>query len=134
MVASGLFGLLVALVFWGLYWFKKRTFPENRLLLGGIVLAGPLAFLAIELGWMVTELGRQPWVIYNYLLTKDAVTPAPWLNVSFLVFSFVYILLSAALIWLLLQVAHRPLPQVKAVGEGYQVTEPTTDDAEEVGV
>jgi cytochrome d ubiquinol oxidase subunit I len=134
MVASGMFGLLVALLFWGLYWFKKRTFPENRLLLRGIVLAGPLAFLAIELGWMVTEFGRQPWVIYGYLRTKDAVTTAPWLNVSFLVFSLVYVLLSAALIWLLLQVAHRPLPQVKVVREGYQVTEPTIVDTEEVSV
>jgi cytochrome d ubiquinol oxidase subunit I len=134
MVASGMFGLLVALLFWGLYWFKKRTFPENRLLLGGIVLAGPLAFLAIELGWMVTELGRQPWVIYGYLRTKDAATTAPWLNVSFLTFSLIYILLSVALIWLLLQVAHRPLPQVQVVGEGYQVTEPAIADIEEVGV
>jgi cytochrome bd ubiquinol oxidase subunit I len=134
MVASGMFGLLVALLFWGLYWFKKRTFPENRFLLRGIVLAGPLAFLAIELGWMVTEFGRQPWVIYGYLRTKDAVTTAPWLNVSFFLFSLIYVLLSAALIWLLLQVAHRPLPQVKMVGEGYQVIEPTIADTEEVGV
>lgn len=134
MVFCGLFGLLVAVLFWGLYWFKKRTVPENRLLLWGIVLAGPLSFLAIELGWMVTELGRQPWVIYGHLRTKDAVTTAPWLNVSFLVFSLVYILLAAALIWLLLQVARRPLPQVKAVGEGYQVIEPSIVDAEEVGV
>ncbi|HEY4032353.1 MAG TPA: cytochrome ubiquinol oxidase subunit I [Ktedonobacteraceae bacterium] len=134
MVGSGLFGLLVAVLFWGLYWFKKRTFPENRLLLWGIVLAGPLAFLAVELGWMVTELGRQPWVIYGYLRTKDAVTTAPWLNISFSIFSLVYILLAAALIWLLRQVARRPLPQVKAVGEGYQVIEPNIVDAEEVGV
>jgi cytochrome d ubiquinol oxidase subunit I len=134
MVGSGLFGLLVAVLFWGLYWFKKRTFPRNRLLLWGIVLAGPLAFLAIELGWMVTELGRQPWVIYGYLRTRDAVTTAPWLNVSFLIFSLVYILLAVALIWLLLQVARRPLPQVKVVGDSYQVTEPALADIEEVGV
>lgn len=134
MVASGLFGLLVALLFWGYYWLKKRIVPENRLLLWGIVLAGPLAFLAIELGWMVTELGRQPWVIYGYLRTKDAVTTAPLLNVSFLAFSLVYILLAAALIWLLLQVAHRPLPQVTALGEGYQVIEPSIANTEEVGV
>ncbi len=134
MVGSGLFGLLVAVLFWGLYWFKKRTFPENRLLLWGIVLAGPLAFLAIELGWMVTELGRQPWVIYGYLRTRDAVTTAPWLNASFLIFSLVYILLSVALIWLLLQVARRPLPQVQVIGDSYQVTEPALADIEEVGV
>jgi cytochrome d ubiquinol oxidase subunit I len=93
-----------------------------------------LAFLAIELGWMVTELGRQPWVIYGYLRTRDAVTTAPWLNVSFLIFSLVYILLAVALIWLLLQVARRPLPQVKVVGDSYQVTEPALADIEEVGV
>jgi cytochrome d ubiquinol oxidase subunit I len=133
MVGSGLFGLLVAVLFWALYWFKKRTFPENRLLLWGIVLAGPLAFLAIELGWMVTELGRQPWVIYGYLRTRDAVTTAPWLNVSFLIFSFVYILLSIALIWLLLQVARRPLPQVEVIGDSYKVTEGDLVDIE-VGV
>jgi cytochrome d ubiquinol oxidase subunit I len=134
MVGCGLFGLLVAILFWGLYWFKKRTFPENRLLLWGIVLAGPLAFLAIELGWMVTELGRQPWVIYGYLRTRDAVTTAPWLNVSFLIFSLVYVLLSVALIWLLLQVARRPLPQVKVIGDRYQVTEPATEGVKEVGM
>jgi cytochrome d ubiquinol oxidase subunit I len=82
---------------------------------------------------MVTELGRQPWVIYGYLRTRDAVTTAPWLNVSFLIFSFVYILLSIALIWLLLQVARRPLPQVEVIGDSYKVTEGDLVDIE-VGV
>jgi cytochrome d ubiquinol oxidase subunit I len=117
MVGSGMFALLVALVFWFLYLRKKRTVPENRWLLWGILLAGPLSFLAIELGWMVTEIGRQPWTIYGVLRTKDAVTTAPWLNESFLVFSFIYVLLAVALIWLLLRVARSPLPAVEAVGE-----------------
>ena len=116
MVASGFIALFVALVFWFLYWLKKRTVPENRVMLWAIVLAGPLSFLAIELGWMVTELGRQPWVIYGYLLTKDAVTTAPGLNISFLIFSLVYVLLSVALIRLLLGVAHSPLPKVEMPG------------------
>ena len=143
MVGSGLFILLVALVFWTLYWFRKRAFPQNRLLLWGVVLAGPLAFLAIELGWMVTEIGRQPWVIYGYgyppgygLLTKDAVTTAPFLNISFLLFSLIYVLLAVALIWLLLKVARRPLPQVRlaAQGEGFDVQEPTIEETERAGV
>lgn len=116
MVASGFFVLFVALLFWLLYFLKKRTVPTNRLLLMGIVLAGPLAFLAIELGWMVTELGRQPWTIYGYLRTKDAVTTAPWLNISFLIFTLIYVLLAVALIRLLLGVASSPLPKVEVPG------------------
>lgn len=112
MVGIGFFILLVALVFWIAYWRKKKVVPTNRLLLWGIVLTGPLAFLAIELGWMVTELGRQPWVIYGVLRTQDAVTTAPGLNYSFLVFSIIYVLLAIALISLLLAVARSPLPKV----------------------
>ena len=116
MVGSGFFALFVALIFWFVYWRKKRTVPKNRVLLGAIVLAGPLSFLAIELGWMVTEFGRQPWVIYNFLRTKDAVTPAPGLNISFLVFSIIYILLSITLIGLLRVIARSPLPKVEMPG------------------
>src|SRR5439155_20641524 len=95
---------------------SRKIALRNKLLHWGILLAGPLAFIAIEAGWMVTELGRQPWIIYNYLRTKDAVTPAPWLNVSFLVFSLIYILLAVTLIWLLIRVARSPLPKVGIPG------------------
>src|SRR6266566_3616042 len=120
MVASGFFALFVALVFWFLYFLKKRTVPTNRVMLLGIVLAGPLSFLAIELGWMVTEFGRQPWVIYGYLRTKDAVTTVPWLNISFLIFTLIYVLLAVALIRLLLGVARSPLPKVEMPGTSQQ--------------
>ncbi|HZR38996.1 MAG TPA: cytochrome ubiquinol oxidase subunit I [Ktedonobacteraceae bacterium] len=113
MVGSGTFVLLVALVFWLLYW-RKRRVSMSRAMLWGMLLAGPLSFLAIECGWMVTEFGRQPWVIYGYLLTKNAVTPAPWIDVSFLVFSLIYILLAAALVWLLLRIARTPLSKEEA--------------------
>lgn len=116
MVGSGFFVLFVALIFWFVYWRKKRTVPKNRVLLGAIVLAGPLSFLAVELGWMVTEFGRQPWAIYNFLRTKDAVTPAPGLNISFLIFTIIYILLSVALIGLLRGIARSPLPKVEMPG------------------
>ncbi len=111
MVASGFFALFIGLLFWALYFWRKRVVPENRLLLAGIVLAGPLSFLAIELGWMVTELGRQPWVIYGILRTSDAVTTAPGINYSFLAFSCIYVVLAITLIWLLLRLARSPLPR-----------------------
>lgn len=116
MVASGFFILFIAVVFWLLHW-RKRAWSWNKWLLWGIVLTGPLSFVAIEAGWMVTELGRQPWAIVGYLLTKNAVTTAPLLNVSFFIFSLIYILLAVAMIWLLLRVARSPLPDIKSVTE-----------------
>jgi cytochrome bd ubiquinol oxidase subunit I len=115
MVGSGFFTLFIAGVFWLLYFKRKRVVPENRLLLWGIVLSGPLSFIAIELGWMVTELGRQPWVIYGILRTKDAVTTTPGLNLSFLGFSGLYVVLAATLTVLLLRLARSPLPVEIAV-------------------
>jgi len=111
MVGSGFFALLIGGVFWLLYFRRKRVVPENRLLLWGIILAGPLSFIAIELGWMVTELGRQPWVIYGILRTQDAVTTAPGLGVSFAVFSGIYVVLAITLTALLLRLARSPLPK-----------------------
>jgi cytochrome bd ubiquinol oxidase subunit I len=50
-----------------------------------------MGFIAIEAGWTVTEVGRQPWVIYEVLRTADAVTPMPGLVVPFVLFSAIYI-------------------------------------------
>jgi cytochrome d ubiquinol oxidase subunit I len=111
MVGSGFFALLIGSVFWLLYFRRKRIVPENRLLLWGIVLAGPLSFVAIELGWIVTELGRQPWVIYGILRTADAVTTAPGLNISFAIFSGIYVVLAITLTMLLLRLERQPLPK-----------------------
>lgn len=111
MVASGFFILLVGAIFWGQYLRHKRAVPTRKWLLWGIVLAGPLAMLAVESGWMVTEEGRQPWVIYGLLRTKDAVTPSHFMNVSFLVFSVIYVVLGATLIFLLLRLGRTPEPE-----------------------
>lgn len=113
MVGCGLFALLIGLLFWLFAWRKKRAWQQNRWMLIGILLAGPLSFAAIEFGWMVTEFGRQPWVIVNFLRTANAVTTAPGLNISFLLFSLVYLLLSYALIRLLLRLARSPFPPIK---------------------
>jgi cytochrome d ubiquinol oxidase subunit I len=76
MVLFGCFMMLVAIVFWLLFIVRRGRMPEYGWLLWGILLCGPMAFLAVECGWIVTEVGRQPWVIYTYLLTSRAVTPA----------------------------------------------------------
>jgi cytochrome d ubiquinol oxidase subunit I len=72
-----------------------------------------MGLIAVECGWIVTEVGRQPWVIYNYLRTADAVTPAPFLNLTFLVFSLIYLVLAVTLIVLLARQARVPLPEME---------------------
>jgi cytochrome d ubiquinol oxidase subunit I len=54
------------------------------------VFAAPLGYVAIEAGWTVTEVGRQPWVVYGILRTADAVTPVPGLVVPFVSFTLLY--------------------------------------------
>ncbi|HEX2613311.1 MAG TPA: cytochrome ubiquinol oxidase subunit I, partial [Fibrobacteria bacterium] len=56
---------------------------------------------AVEAGWTVTETGRQPWILYGIMRTKDAVTPMPGLVIPFLVFSAVYVFLGGVVAWLL---------------------------------
>jgi cytochrome d ubiquinol oxidase subunit I len=129
MVGCGLFALLVALLFWLLFWRRREQIFTRPWLLVGIILAGPSTILAVICGWLVTELGRQPWVISGFLRTRDAVTPAPWVSVSFLVFVCVYLLLAVALLRLLRALARQPLPQVQSLAEAYNL-----DQEESTGI
>jgi len=100
MVAAGTYLALVALWTGWLAW-RKRDLAQNRWLMRAVALATPLGFVAVEAGWMVTELGRQPWVIYGVLKTRDAVTPMPGLVVPFVTFTLLYCFLGAIVVWLL---------------------------------
>jgi cytochrome bd ubiquinol oxidase subunit I len=100
MVALGTYLALVSL--WvGWMAFKRRDLVANRLLLRAIALAAPMGFIAIEAGWIVTEVGRQPWIVYGVLRTADAVTPMPGLVVPFLLFTLLYCFLGVIVAWLL---------------------------------
>lgn len=94
MVAMGIY--LAAVSTWAaILALAGRPWHLDRWLLRAILLAGPMGFLAIEAGWIVTEMGRQPWVIYGVLRTEDSVTPMPWLVVPFVTFTLVYLFLAA---------------------------------------
>ncbi|TME02907.1 MAG: cytochrome ubiquinol oxidase subunit I [Chloroflexi bacterium] len=127
MVLFGTFMMLVAFVFWIIFFVRRGKIPEYGWLLWGIILCGPMAFIAVECGWVVTEEGRQPWVIYNFLRTSDAVTTAPYLNFTFGVFTITYILMSIILIVLLLRLARQPLPKMEwATVTAVNPAEPST--------
>jgi cytochrome d ubiquinol oxidase subunit I len=70
MVAIGL--IILALAYYGLYIVRYSNIEKHKLFLNAAILSTPLGFLAIESGWFTAEAGRQPWVIYNQLLTKQA--------------------------------------------------------------
>jgi cytochrome d ubiquinol oxidase subunit I len=86
MVAVGLLG--------GWLYLRTRRLPDAPWYLWLVILCGPLGFLAIQAGWTVTEVGRQPWIIYGLMRTAEAVTPMPWLIVPFLVLTAIYVLLA----------------------------------------
>ena len=82
---------------------RRREWLDQRVYLIVLALCTPLGFLAIEAGWIVTELGRQPWIIYGIMKTKDAVTPMPGLIYPMTLFTSVYIFLSFVVTWLMLR-------------------------------
>lgn len=111
MVACGIWMLLVALIGAFLAW-KKRRVPDQRWYLWLLVITAPLGFVAIETGWVVTEVGRQPWIIQGYMRVSEAVTPMPNLIVPFAVFSVLYLVLFVIVIYLLWRhVFQSPHPQ-----------------------
>jgi len=100
MVALGL--ALLGVAGWAAWlWWRRRQLPDTPWLLRAAVAATPAGFIAVEAGWAVTEMGRQPWIIYGLMRTADAVTPMPGLVVPFVLFNAVYLLLSVVLIVLL---------------------------------
>ena len=100
MVACGL-AMLVLAGWVGMAAWRRRALPDGKRLLQAFVAATPLGFIAIEAGWMVTELGRQPWIIYGIMRTKDAVTNMPHLGIPFVTISAIYLMLSVVVIVLM---------------------------------
>jgi cytochrome d ubiquinol oxidase subunit I len=102
MVACGTLMAVVVLLA-GILCARQRRMSENRYLLRALVLTSPLGLVAIQAGWFVTEVGRQPWIIQGVMLTRDAVTPMPGLVVPMTAITLVYILLGIVVVVLLRQ-------------------------------
>lgn len=100
MLGCGMVMMLVSLWALFVYW-RKRVLPDSPAFLKAMVLSAPLGFLAVECGWLVTEVGRQPWVIQGVLKTADVVTPMPGLFMPFAFFSLLYVFLFVIVVWLI---------------------------------
>jgi cytochrome d ubiquinol oxidase subunit I len=92
-----------------LTWFRRRRFVESRWFAWGVVAAGPLSVVALICGWVATEVGRQPWVVYHVMRTSQAVTGAGGIPVGYATLVVVYFALAFAVAWILLRLQRRPL-------------------------
>jgi cytochrome d ubiquinol oxidase subunit I len=99
--------LILLGVWFGLTWWRRRDIPRTRWFLRAIAVSGVATALAMEAGWIVTEVGRQPWIVYETMRTEDAVTGASGLWVSFGIVVALYAALGTALILILRTMARR---------------------------
>jgi cytochrome d ubiquinol oxidase subunit I len=115
MIACGLaLAGVAALSLWR-RWRRRAAWLEDRWFLGLLAGCAPLGFVALEAGWVVTEVGRQPWIIYRVMRTADAVTPMPHLALPFLTITALYLMLAIVVLLLmrriiLLTSPRTPLP------------------------
>jgi cytochrome bd ubiquinol oxidase subunit I len=137
-IMVGVGTLLLGLVAWFAvaYW-RRRDIPKARLFLWVAAAAGVLAYVGIECGWIVTEVGRQPWIVYNTERTADAVTTSGNIWVTFAVIAVIYVAIGIGTIRVLRAMSRRwrreeaddasvpygppaaPGPELSAVGEDH---------------
>jgi cytochrome d ubiquinol oxidase subunit I len=100
MVLLGMIMAAVGVLFLIFRWKWPHLLDKKWWLLLVFILT-PMGFLAVEFGWVVTEVGRQPWIIYGIMKTRDSLTPMPGLQYPLYVITFIYLFLSFIVIWLL---------------------------------
>jgi cytochrome d ubiquinol oxidase subunit I len=92
------------------FWFarrRKRDLLERPLFLKIATIAGPLAVIALEAGWVATEVGRQPWTVWHALRTRDAAGPNSWLWISLTVAVLLYVGMTIGAVVVLRSMARR---------------------------
>jgi cytochrome d ubiquinol oxidase subunit I len=112
MVGAGTALMGLSALYWWLAW-RRRRHPDPsdrdlRWLLWLLVAAGPLGMIALEAGWIVTEVGRQPWIIKNVMRVSEAVTPSPGIVNTFFAFLALYLVLAAVVTFLLVRLGRLP--------------------------
>jgi cytochrome d ubiquinol oxidase subunit I len=104
----GICTLLIGLGLWlGWAWWRRRDIPRTPWFLRAVAASGVAAVVALECGWIVTEVGRQPWIVYDVMRTEDAVTGASGVWVTFSAVLVLYTALAIATVLILRTMAHR---------------------------
>jgi cytochrome bd ubiquinol oxidase subunit I len=90
-------------------WLRSRRLPRSTWFYRGLVAAGPLSLVALISGWVTTEVGRQPWIVYKVMRTSEAVTGAEGIPVGYTALALVYLGLASAVVWILRRLARSPV-------------------------
>jgi cytochrome d ubiquinol oxidase subunit I len=102
--------LLAGIGAWFLYArVRRRRLPASPWFYRAVCFAGPLSVVALIAGWVTTEVGRQPWIVYGVMRTSEAVTGAHGIPIGYGVLVLVYLGLAGAVTWLLVRLSHTPL-------------------------
>jgi cytochrome bd ubiquinol oxidase subunit I len=118
MIGSGL-ALLSALYL--ITWFRKGRLPRSKWFYRLVIAAGPGAFVALIAGWITTEVGRQPWIVYGVMKTEEAVTGAEGIPIGYATLAAVYLGLAAIVFFLLRRLAKQPLEhELPGAGTGME--------------
>jgi cytochrome bd ubiquinol oxidase subunit I len=110
MAGIGTFLALIAVLYLAIR-IRRRRLPRSRWFYRAIVIAGPLSLVAATAGWITTEVGRQPWIVYGVMRTSQAVTGASTVPVSYATLVLVYLALACAVAWVLRRLGRVPLPE-----------------------
>jgi cytochrome bd ubiquinol oxidase subunit I len=99
--------LLALGVWFAFVWWRRRDMPTTKWFLRAVAISGFAVALAIECGWIVTEVGRQPWIVSEVMKTEEAITGASGLWVSFAIVTVLYTLLGIATVMVLRAMSRR---------------------------
>ncbi len=88
---------------------RRRRLPESVWFYRAVALAGPASLVALIAGWVTTEVGRQPWIVYHAMLTSEAVTGAGGIVVGYTALALVYLGVACGVVWILRRLARSPL-------------------------
>jgi cytochrome d ubiquinol oxidase subunit I len=102
-------GLALLGVVYVAVWLRRRRLPASAWFYRALVLAGPASLVALIAGWVTTEVGRQPWIVYRVMRTEEAVTGASGIPVGYATLALVYLGLALAVAWVLRRLARSPL-------------------------
>ncbi len=119
----GIGTMLALLGAWMLFvrW-RRGGLPRERWFYAAAAASGPLSVVALICGWIVTEVGRQPWVVYRVMTTSEAVTRAGGIPVGYGILALTYVLVGCGVWWILRRLATRPLETAGHAGPSAQGT------------
>jgi cytochrome d ubiquinol oxidase subunit I len=113
MVGIGTLLALLGLIYLFVRW-RRRRMPESVWFYRALAVAGPLSLVALIAGWVTTEVGRQPWIVYHTMLTTQAVTGAGGIPIGYATLAVLYAGVAAGVVWILRRLAAAPLPSAQA--------------------